>query len=61
MADLALVGTVGVHDPDFLVAGAIRYEIDLSAEQGGAAHLGYDIGGEFVGRFLGPASSGEPK
>src|ERR1022692_5281452 len=52
MADLALVGAVRVHDPNLPVAGAIGYEIDFGAEQRCAAHLRYNIGREFVGRFL---------
>src|SRR5580704_15637485 len=53
MAELALVVAVRVHHPDFFVTGPIRNKVDLSTEQGGAAHLGYDVGGEFVGGFPG--------
>src|ERR1017187_122516 len=52
MADLALIGAVRVHDPNLPVAGAIGYEIDFGAEQRCAAHLRYNVGREFVGRFL---------
>src|SRR5580698_2138187 len=52
MTDLPLVGTIRIHGPDFFMAGAVRDEIYLSSEQRGAAHLGYDIGGEFMRGFL---------
>src|ERR1017187_5336877 len=49
--DLALILAIGIHHPDFLMAGTVAGEIDMGAVEGLAAEQSNDVGGEFV-RYL---------
>ncbi len=51
MRELALIGAVVIHHPDFFVAGAVADEIDFAfGDAGNAAAQAED---NFVGKFVG--------